>query len=47
MEHCKDILHMYAIDAAVESLEDRDSQKKRSSVFDIGDEETDGFVLKQ
>ena len=34
---------MYAIDSPVESLEDRDSQKERSNVFDIGDEQTDRF----
>ena len=41
VEHCKDVLHMYAIDGPVESLEDRDSQKQRSNVSDTGDEETD------
>ena len=44
VEHCKDVLHMYAIDAPVKSLEDRNSQKERSNVFDIGDEETDRFL---
>ena len=44
VEHCKDVLHMYAIDAPVKSLEDRNSQKERSNAFDIGDEETDRFL---
>ena len=43
VEHCKDVLHTYAIDAPVELLEDRDSQKDRSNVFDIQDEKTDQF----
>ena len=43
-EHCKDVLHMYEIDAPVQSLEDRDSQGERSNTFDIGDEETDRFT---
>ena len=43
VEHCKDVLHVYEIDAPVQSLEDRDSQEERSNVFDIGDEETDRF----
>ena len=42
-EHCKDVLHMYEIDAPVQSFEDRDSQEERSNTFDIGDEETDCF----
>ena len=43
VEHCKDVFHMYEIDAPVESLEGRDSQKERNNVFDFGDEETDRF----
>ena len=35
VEHCKDVLHMYGIDAPVQLLEDKSSQKEKNNVFDI------------
>ena len=45
VEHCKDVFHMYEIDAPVESLEDRDFSRNDTSVIWAGEAGADGGGL--